>query len=230
MEVVEVSSIEEYVSVVGSMEYGTLFRGISKERYKLLPSLGRLKGKYEETDILKRENRSFEQLRAQTFAHGDYRNLNEIDFLVLLQHHALPTRLLDWTLNSLVALFFSVRNCDDSEDSAVYTLSFQRTMNRSADRSGIIGRAKDISELGTSFCKYIGPHITPRMSAQSGYFTLHTNPFKPISNNYLGHKIIINKNKKHEIYKKLCALGVHEYSMFPDLDGLMSFQTRIHLS
>ena len=48
--------------------------------------------------------------------------------LIFFQHHGSPTRLLDWSLNPLVALFFAVQEENDS-DGYVYILN-PRKMNR----------------------------------------------------------------------------------------------------
>src|ERR1700731_554408 len=44
------------------------------------------------------------------------------DWYFLMQHHRVPTRLLDWTENSLVALFFAVQEEIDNRDGAVWVL------------------------------------------------------------------------------------------------------------
>src|SRR6185437_6953213 len=43
------------------------------------------------------------------------------DWYFLMQHHRVPTRLLDWTENSLIALFFAVQEEGDA-DAAVWAL------------------------------------------------------------------------------------------------------------
>ena len=43
-------------------------------------------------------------------------------WLFLMQHHGAPTRLLDWTENALVALYFSVRNFEDGKDGELWAM------------------------------------------------------------------------------------------------------------
>ncbi|MBW8182913.1 FRG domain-containing protein [Shewanella nanhaiensis] len=45
----------------------------------------------------------------------------EFEWLFLAQHYSLPTRLLDWSTNPLVALYFAVEK-DDATDGGIYAV------------------------------------------------------------------------------------------------------------
>lgn len=48
---------------------------------------------------------------------------NDWEWLILAQHFGVPTRLLDWTENPLVALYFAVRNLNQTiEDGVIYAM------------------------------------------------------------------------------------------------------------
>lgn len=93
------------------------FRGLSNKDYNLMTSLIRLRGKFEETEQIKK----IEQHLLRNFRKYASRNLVEYDsiwhWLALAQHHGLPTRLLDWTFSPYVALHFATanRDCFDKE-------------------------------------------------------------------------------------------------------------------
>jgi hypothetical protein len=98
----------------------SIYRGQEKD-WSLLPSIGRNSSLSSE-DILKKEMNIFNEYKRLSYPYLDS-NLknNEWDLLALAQHHRLPTRLLDWTINPLAALWFAcIKEKDDDSDRIVW--------------------------------------------------------------------------------------------------------------
>lgn len=67
--------------------------------------------------------------------------------------------------------------------------------------------------------RYIPRVVTPRLRAQAGVFTVHSNPTKNFQPKRLTRVSIPYKNRKI-LKDSLFRHGVHEGVLFPDLDGL----------
>ena len=67
--------------------------------------------------------------------------------------------------------------------------------------------------------KFIPRHVTPRITAQEGLFTIHPDLYHPFDSNEI-EKIIIPNSIRHELKKTLNTYGIDTYSLFPDINGL----------
>lgn len=96
-----------------------VFRGHSNASYKLIPSVGR--DSHTSTSRGKYERSIFDIFRREALGLLSARPTDDWEWLSLAQHHGLPTRLLDWTHNMLVALFFAVA-ADPEADGELFAL------------------------------------------------------------------------------------------------------------
>lgn len=91
------------------------FRGQNDCKYGLVPSLFRYK-KGEE-----KERELYETYRKFSYKLSFARQ-NDWELLIDMQHYAIPTRILDWSENLGVALFFAITNHADN-DVAIFLLN-----------------------------------------------------------------------------------------------------------
>lgn len=108
------------------------FRGISKaDTYKLVPVM------YRKPDKAKSEREMTRDFCEMAIPYLEKMvPENSWEWLFVGRHHGLPTRLLDWTLGSLIALFFAVKEFKEAEDGKVWILNPRSLNLLTKDHSG----------------------------------------------------------------------------------------------
>lgn len=106
---VYVTSIEDFLQELPKTERffndiadkAVLYRGQADETWSLLPAVFRNEDDYMNESLYARE--------IQKWFAGDFKGLDKLEMLIKMQHYGVPTRLLDFTTNPLVALYFACR-------------------------------------------------------------------------------------------------------------------------
>ena len=191
-----------------------VFRGHSSAEYTLIPSVGRLR--HTSRSRAKLEESLLAMFERQFFVHTNRVPSNRWELLALAQHHGLPTRLLDWSFNPLVALYFALEQ-DTTCDGSVFALNALTKVSQTQ-------LASSDPLTATRLIKYIPAAQTPRIVAQEGLFTLQPDVETPLSDqlrtDWQLDEITIPANTKAGLLYELFRQGVHRASLFPDLEGL----------
>lgn len=175
-----------------------LFRGHAKTEYELKPSLFR-KGNEKIREM------EAEAIRKIEIAHPkELGGMSAFDKLAMLQHYEFPTRLLDFSLNPLVSLFFAA-NSHEEDNGVVIICKVPKDDMKQFDDSLV----QDISELATlrnkkkineescgTFEKYDTQH--QEITAQKGENDEY-NEGKTKSNTQSDNKGIISKKTNIEL-------------------------------
>ena len=226
-----------------------LSRGHSQCRDGLVPSIDRdgLKGVLR-SEKLQRERRSIDQFRstARFFAsRGEEGSLVD-DFIALmvLRHHRVPTRLLDWSASPYVAAYFAVC-CNDGVDGEIWSFSepdyetegkkqWRQWPQTTTDGSGNDDKfaagltAFRLDEPPDWIIAIFYPAGFPRQNVQRGAYTMtarfdvdHAEALKKLlADPTRYHRYVVKANLKEGLRATLREKhGIWQGSLFPDSAG-----------
>lgn len=219
----EISSFKDFIDHLDTIELIdyeiNLFRGQSDNK-SLLPSICRKKPCEDTTDL---ERNMLEDFKRRSTLLIKKEFTTDWEWLVYAQHFGLKTRLLDWTSNPLIALWFACQNPDKLDNDAyLYIFSCDNNMH--------IDINKKTSPFEIRSTKILKPMLNnERIVAQYGWFTAHAyskhaNRFVRLETNKRAKEhlteIKIPATLKKEILRKLSVFGVNSATIFPDVNGL----------
>lgn len=231
-EITKVSDLQELLQVLAE-ELGNklYFRGSEDDTYGLLPSIGREQKFLDRSDYLVKntleEKNLLQCFRRHTYEHHQ-RLLSEWEALFLVRHHGLPTRLLDWTVNPLVALFFASikpKRESNSLGRAIWVFVKSRDWREDID---VFSINDPFTIKGIRLLYPFNP--SPRITAQSGVFTIQEDPRFDLRRVQHERKdecdigrlecLLVPEEAKLTLLKELHRIGIHHRSVFPDLTGI----------
>lgn len=246
----DVSSLPELISKVLEIqkqlpiEQKLWFRGINNHNYKLLPKI--MRSERDSDDVFEREKRLVTRFRQRSMAYWpEGYSQNDWEHLFAMQHYGLSTRLLDWSENVFVAVFFAISyESTPSEEQPIYPILWcMDPVKWNRSMPGLSEYGESVRVLTTvddeiegyrpntsrrrskSPVAMYGAHNSNRIVAQRGTFTVwgaDTQEMETFANNSsieLLWKIRLIGDR-HQLYRDLQSLGFTETMIYPDLSSL----------
>jgi hypothetical protein len=235
---------EAIESFSGSDPYRFLFRGHRQASWLLQPSIERI---CTVNKVLRTERQLHGEFQSK--AHLYSPNLpplsDTLSWFAVMQHHDVPTRLLDWSYSAYVALYFAVHQPSDEEHCVLWAIDHAilkevsdetSTVTFGVPYSEFLSEPERFKPSNASFDASFGLivpvlprfHVS-RLSSQQGCFLLNVNYLITFENslavmmkdktNWL-HSFTFPSALRVEALKRLMQMNIHPASLFPDLGGL----------
>jgi len=234
-----VKSLDEYIEKIEIFnkvleenrffkENKIFYRGQRSSKWNLLPKICRGRENKDSTQIEEKMLNEFKILVDYKLPEISKEYCNDWDYLALAQHYEMSTRLLDWTKDSLTALWFAcfdkfgINNPD--EDAVVFIYY--------ADKKDIISPDNICSPYAVESYKVFQPSLellNDRLQAQAGIFTVHSfnneimkfpnfDDYKATNKKII--RLVIDSKYIKKLSYELIEEGYTHSRMFPDLHGI----------
>lgn len=239
--------IENYTKRLGGGLNMPFYRGCNESTHTLIPSLFRNESKIKNNLSLELlENNYFYDFTSHS--EGIQTDNNDWSVLFRMQHFGFPTRLLDWSENFAVALYFALKFSSHYNSPCIWILDPYRLNNLKNEipkikftnikdetlynpnrdfiysyyDAFIVNNLKENQSV-FDFPKALYPiKSNERIRAQKGVFTIHGNQRECISK--LAPKCVkkftIPESAIPSALNFLKQFSVTHFSMFPDFEGL----------
>jgi hypothetical protein len=247
LEAKSVKTLREYMELIeGLMEpkEPLWYRGTSRASHPLIPSLYRHPDNLGIDELLHLEEEVIQRFRERGAPYEQVPDSDTWEILFLMQHFGIPTRLLDWTENPYIGLFFALTSprVDTAEPAVVWILqpaAWNQTALADISYDGGIlsigsealdsyGPSSNLQFMRVSPVGLYGIHNSPRIVAQRGVFTIYGKAVSPMEDifeegDYVSDallKVEIEAESIPKLRESLFAIGITDSVVYPDLSGL----------
>jgi hypothetical protein len=216
------------------------FRGQPSARWGLSPRLytKEYKGSQEAEIRQEFQSRALQLMQGRPPDRDD-----KWEWYFLMQHYGAPTRLLDWTDNPLIAIYFPVNHQAEPDDAAVWVLDpwwLNRHLKKQIDGPMLPGWEETepyLWDLEDAFTRDVDvrvekpaaidpPHVDRRLAVQKSRFLIF-GKVEDLTSTHVARrrgsrlaKIVIPQSRVEPISRELVNCGVTVSATFPDLEHL----------
>ena len=247
------SQLLEYYRTLRVGEKRWVFRGQTNADWGLETTLERLAGRFSidiselskyETGLIRRFQRE-----ASLYLSVQPKNSDLMQWLALMQHHGVPTRLLDWTYSFFIAVYFALETVKPGNRCAIWMIDYEWIRERTKesvpdDIRSLIEEDEDLKECKTvncllnnsppisTVCRLNPFHLNERLILQQGVFLAPGDVTRSFMDNL--HVLFSSKNSRDHFIKlildtdlsftkeaisELHRMNVNRATLFPGLDG-----------
>lgn len=209
-------------------ESSWVFRGIGDPSFELVPAIGR-----SSTYSLRREISVLSAFRRRMPQFGHSSGLDRWDELALAQHHGVPTRLLDWTTNPLMAAYFASTALPGAVELTRRRAKITATpapqhvdclvVATRVRNARVIDPEVSLDPFALPGVRFLLPRtVSGRIVSQAGLFSIHPNPnepwMDPMAN--VAHRFTIPGDMRDFFLRRLFYVGIDPLYAMGGLDGL----------